>query len=329
VINAPAHLDHLWRISDRLVVAVGWSADRSATAALQWLGPDGLVISRMLDGPRLHRPDVHRALAMVDDLPPAFGFLSAIPWTIEQTPPQELWISGHAFPWQERDCCAVELGELGRELVDACNWHHTPAEALPDLLAGDLGEVLLELVTQEQQAWQSTWMEAREELKAANPLSDHAIGLLLETSTDPALNQLQMVRLHRLLASRSVEAAEVQVLVLERDAQPLLHCANSVCSSLDQLLWMLPARTTMFRVPFWVSCQRVVSSFLEAWPRANYSLIKEDQLLPESGDGLQPGPSLPAARELVMDRTAVSWYGAVDAWLQQQCLAQQQCQAEA
>lgn len=329
MINAPAHLDHLWRISDQLVVAVGWSADRSATAALQWLGPDGLVISRMLDGPRLHRPDVHRALAMADDLPPAFGFLSAISWTIEQTPPQELWISGHAFPWQERDCCAVELGELGRELVDACNWHHTPAEALPDLLAGDLGEALLELVTQEQQAWQSTWMEALEELKAANPLSDHAIGLLLETSTDPALNQLQMVRLHRLLASRSAEAAEVQVLVLERDAQPLLHCANSACSSLDQLLWMLPARTTIFRVPFWVACQRVVSSFLEAWPRANYSLIKANQLLPESGDGLQPGPSLPAARELVMDRTAVSWYGAVDAWLQQQCLVQQKCQAEA
>lgn len=329
MINAPAHLDHLWRISDQLVVAVGWSADRSATAALQWLGPDGQMVSRMLDGPRLHRPDVHRVLAMVDDLPPAFGFLRVIPWPIHQTPPPELWISGHAFPWQERDCCAVALGALGRELVDACNWHHTPAEALPDLLSGDLGEALLEFVTQEQKAWQSTWLVTLEQLKAANPLSDHGIGLLLETSNDPALNQLQIVRFHRLLASRSAEALQVQVLVLERESQPLLHGENDDMASLDQLLWMLPARTTIFRVPFGVSCQRVVSTFLEAWPRANYSLIKADQLLPESGDGLQPGRSLPAARELVMDRTAVSWYGAVDAWLQQHCLAQQQCQAEA
>lgn len=311
----PAHLDHLWRISDQMVVAAGWSADRSATALLQSVAPEGRIISWLLDRPRLHRPDVAQALAMADGMVPAFGFLRTIRCPIEAPLPRQLWLNGRCFAWSEQDRRDASLSALGHDLVEACHWQHTPVCLLNELLEADLGEALLELVTREQRAWQATAASTLMECMRSQASQQPTIQLLLETENEPALHQLQIVRLHRLLACRPPQAPPVQVVVLECHRQPLT--AHQGATSLEQLLWMLPEGARVVSVPFGAAPERVASSLLEAWSSSMLHHLKADQLLPECGDGLQPGRSLPAFQD-----PAGSWIVAVNAWLRQQCPAE-------
>lgn len=295
-----AHLDQLWRISDALVIALGWSADCSAQASLQLELDGDVVLQTLLGSPRLYRPDVHQALGADAALPPAFGFLSVLPWSVYGPQPDAVRLGAGLFPWRIEDWRDRSLVRIQQALVDGCHWHHTPYKALVPLLANDLGVALRELIKTELQSWQ-TKVAAGFVDSLQGPWMDLASIqhlVVLETSTDLAMAQLQVIRLARQLADRAHSDAGLAVIVLER-------------APVEVLLWMLPQARSI-RLPLAVTVKDVIVLLQPIVQKARLEFIEHNQLLSARDSRLpQPQPLELLSRQ-------GSWYAAVYAWMEQQ-----------
>ena len=295
-----AHLDQLCRISDELVVALGWSGDCSEHAALQ-LELDGEVVQQTLLGrPRLYRPDVHQALGADPALPPAFGFFRVLQRSVNGQQPDAVRIGAGLFPWWIEDWRERSLQGIQKALVDGCYWHHTPSHALVPLLSNDLGVALRELIQRELQGWQARHAAGFGDSLQALGMDSAGIKhlVVLETSTDVAMAQLQMIRLARQLSDRDSADSSLAVIVLER-------------APVDALLWMLP-KAKSIRLPLAVSLKKMIALLLPLVPNAQLECIERTQLLSVQG------ARLPASQPVWLLAKEDKWYQAVHVWMEQQ-----------
>jgi len=140
---------------------------------------------------------------------------------------------------------------------------------------------------------------------------------VLETSNDPAEQQLQVLRvasgLKGLLDSN--ESKSIQLIIVERQCFALEHQADMSATQLQDLLWMIPVSTSVLKVPAGCGLDPFEFALKVDSSAEKTTWIERSQLL--SGHGLATIP-LPKCRSSSVLATATSWRRAVDCWIQEQ-----------
>ena len=304
----PANCEQLWRLSDRLVLVKGWSAERGQEIKLRILRADKKVVIS-LDGPRFFRPDVRTALGDPPDGPCDYGFFKIISIPVDEVLPDELEIGTCRFRWQECDHRDDDFASLGCDLVDLCNWNFTPPDCIPQLLAADLGEALAERMRMQHVRWRQRvngWRIGRESFALKSP----QLRIVWETCDDPAEQQLQFLRL-----TRGFSGQDAQLLVLEHQYHSLEYQHRAETVELTGLKWLVPFACEVLPVPVGLTTTQLQSD-LQSLAQAQRTIwIGPDEGFSPDGRSTFALPKRLKGPTLA---TAASWRRAVDTWLQQQ-----------
>ena len=218
-----ASVDFAARIAEDLVVLSGWCSDRALKAQLigRWAhGPARVVPLGQI---RIRRPDVAEALGHALEPEPDFGFFRVIGGVPIGADWLDLEILGQEFKVPIQDWRGQPYGQVTDALLDACQWLHTPASALPALIERDLGVAFRVVVSQIQSSDpDEAWRGLISELQA------FCASTLCLVCLDDVLSA--RVQLQRLGDYPAVQAGDLAVIVM---LQPEIVCRFSDASLLD------------------------------------------------------------------------------------------------
>lgn len=303
----PSNCENIWRLSDRLVLITGWSAERGKEFELRILRGDKEEVLAV-ESPRLLRPDVGEALGGLSEEPCEFGFFKVIELSVDEEPPDQIEIGTCLFPWQECDHRDDDFASLGCDLVDLCHWNFTPPQLIPQLLSADLGKALIERMRMQHASWRQRvdgWHVAKESFALKSP----QLRIVWETCDDPAEQQLQFLRL-----ARGFIAHDVQLLVLEHQLHLLEFQHLGALPKLAGLQWMFPFSCEVLPIP-----PGLTTAQLEADLQGLAKAKRTVWVGPDEGFSLDGRSTfvLPKRSRGPTLATSASWQRAVDAWLQQ------------
>jgi GT2 family glycosyltransferase len=249
-LRTPAHVDHLLRVSQEMLLVFGWRA-HSATVLLLAKTNTGRWIIAESTGPALCRPDVADELklpALADS-----GFLASL-----RLEPGEslisLWLQGHPQPLEIRDLRGLHYISVVDQLLQLCQAGLTPLERSPGLFEAGIGPALqcLAAPLQAQEHWQGL-IQRREYFGAVAPAAEITIVIPLYRRWDFMLGhvagfcqdpwfQEQRVRLLYVIDDPTIETEvlgwcrgqltdeilDVTVISLQRNSGFALACNSGV-----------------------------------------------------------------------------------------------------
>ena len=188
------HLDRTWRLGPGRYVLQGWCSDGGGGAELRWSSRCGAEGTVPLGPARLRRLDVCTELgwpAHWADL----GFLVALELP-DGADLQRLELGQSVEEAAVQDLWRGDTNQSLEQLVDACFWSQTPADRLPLLLDGGLGQALRWLVAAIQAHPGPVEDSAEQPAAETTPW---AVAARLELSDDPQPARLRFWQLRQQL----------------------------------------------------------------------------------------------------------------------------------
>ena len=201
-----AHLDAALLIDRAALVLIGWSSDLSSQACLNVHFSSGDIQILPLGPVRIRRPDVASVMDWNNSCDPDFGFFKLLELPDGELPIQ-VRIGGRIQELEITDHCEVAYQPLVDQLLDACQWAHTPASWLNFLFLSDLGHAFRVL-------WSRCFSPAQEAIgsQLMPLLKDQTVFTVLMVCLDDAL--LARIQLPRLLRYPSIQSGTVRLVVV-------------------------------------------------------------------------------------------------------------------
>ena len=249
----PAHVDHLLRVSQELLLVFGWRA-HSAPVRLLATTNSGRWIIAESTGPALCRPDVAEELQL-----PALsdaGFLAVLDLEPGESL-TSLWLQGHRQNLEIRDLRGSPYLGVVDHLLQLCQPGLTPVERAPDLFEVGLGKALRQLAAplQSQEHWEGL-IQRREHFGAVAPAAEITVVIPLYRRWDFMLGhvagfcqdpwfQEQRVRLLYVIDDPTIETEvlgwcrgqltdellDLTVIALQRNSGFALACNSGVLAA--------------------------------------------------------------------------------------------------